>query len=69
MEDPIVAKIKKQFEEKGNPAKIPLMSGKQFFEARLEEEGIYVDNLKIQPYLPWKIFSEAGNCLKENNGR
>ena len=69
MEDPVITKIKKQFDKKGNPAKIPLMNGKQFFEARLEEDGIYVDNLKNQPFLPWKIFSEAINCLKENGGQ
>jgi hypothetical protein len=45
------------------------MSGKQFFEARSETDGVYVDNLKNQPCLPWKIFSEAINCLKENGGQ
>ncbi|MCO5380913.1 MAG: hypothetical protein NHB15_01265 [Methanosarcina barkeri] len=69
MEDPVVSKIKNQFDKKGNPAKIPLMSGKQFFEARSETDGVYVDNLKNQPFLPWKIFSEAINCLKENGGQ
>ncbi|AKB75985.1 Chromosome segregation ATPase [Methanosarcina lacustris Z-7289] len=69
MEDSIVAKIKYQFDTKGNPAKITLMSGKQFFEARAEEDGIYVDNLKNQPFLPWKIFSEAVNFLQENGGQ
>jgi len=69
MEDPVVTKIKKQFDQKGDPAKIPLMNGKQFFEARSEDDGIYVDNLKNQPFLPWKIFSEAINCLKENGGQ
>ena len=69
MEDPVISKIKNQFDKKGNPAKIPLMSGKQFFEARSETDGVYVDNLKNQPFLPWKIFSEAVNCLKENGGR
>src|SRR5665648_859878 len=69
MEDPVVAKIKNKFDEKGSPAKIPLMSGKQFFEARAEEDGIYVDNLKNQPFLPWKIFSEAVNFLQENGGK
>lgn len=64
MEDPVVTKIKKQFDQKGNPAKIPLMNGKLFFEARSEEDGIYVDNLKNQPFLPWKIFSEAINLFE-----
>jgi predicted nucleic acid-binding Zn-ribbon protein len=69
MEDPIVRKIKSQFDKKGNPVKIPLMSGKQFFEARQEKDGIYVDSLKDQPFLPWEVFSEAINCLKENGGK
>ena len=69
MEDPVITKIKNQFDEKGNPAKIPLMNGRNFFEARFEEDGIYVDNLKNQPFLPWKTFSEAINCLKENDGQ
>jgi hypothetical protein len=69
MEDPVISKIKSQFDKKGNPAKIPLMSGKQFFEARSETDGVYVDNLKTQPFLPWEIFSEAVNCIKENGGK
>ena len=69
MEDPVISKIKSQFDKKGNPAKIPLMSGKQFFEARSETDGVYVDNLKNQPFLPWEIFSEAVNCLMENGGK
>jgi myosin heavy subunit len=69
MEDPVISKIKSQFDKKGNPAKIPLMSGKQFFEARSETDGVYVDNLKKEPFLPWKIFSEAVNCIKENRGK
>ena len=69
MEDPVITKIKRNFDIKGNPARIPLMNGKKFFTARLEEEGIYVDNLGNQPFLPWNVFSEAINCLKENYGQ
>lgn len=69
MEDPVIIKIKNQFAEKGKPAKIPLMNGKKFFEARFEEDGIYVDNLGSQPFLPWKIFPEAINCLRDNGGQ
>lgn len=69
MEDPVISKIKNQFDKKGNPAKIPLMSGKQSFEARSEADGVYVDNLKKDPFLPWKIFSESVNCIKENGGK
>jgi hypothetical protein len=69
MEDSIITKIKNQFDKKGNPAKIPLMKGNKFFVARSEEEGIYVDNLGNQPFLPWRVFSEAINCIKENGGQ
>ncbi len=69
MEDPVISKIKSQFDKKGNPAKIPLMSGKQFFEARSETDGVYVDNLKKEPFIPWEIFSEAVNYIKENGGK
>lgn len=69
MEDPIITKIRNKFDKEGNPAKIPLMKGNKSFVARSEEEGIYVDNLGNQPFLPWRIFSEAINCLKENGGK
>ena len=69
MEDPVISRIKNQFDKKGNPAKIPLMSGKQFFEARAENDGIYVDNLKNQPFLPWRAFYETVNFLQKNGGK
>lgn len=69
MEDPVITKIKRSFDIKGSPSKIPLMNGRKNFTARLEEDGIYVDNLGNQPFLPWEAFSEAINCLKENGGQ
>jgi hypothetical protein len=45
------------------------MNGKKIFDARFEEDGIYVDNLGSQPFLPWKIFPEAINCLRDNDGQ
>lgn len=69
MEDPVIIKIKRSFDINGSPAKIPLMNGKKLFTARLAEDGIYVDNLVNQPFLPWEAFSEAINCLKENGGQ
>lgn len=69
MEDSVIMIIKRQFEMKGNPARIPVMKGKKLFTARLEEDGIFVDNLGDQPFLPWKVFTEAINCLKENEGQ
>ena len=69
MEDPVITIIKRHFDIKGNPARIPVMKGKKLFTARLEEDGIYVDNLGDQPFLPWQVFTEAINCLKENGGQ
>jgi len=69
MEDPVITIIKRHFDMKGNPARIPVMKGKKLFTARLEEDGIYVDNLGDQPFLPWQVFTEAINCLKENGGQ
>jgi hypothetical protein len=69
MEDPVITIIKRHFDMKGNPARIPVMKGNRFFTAGLEEDGIYVDNLGDQPFLPWKVFTEAINCLKENGGQ
>lgn len=69
MEDPLILKIKSHFDTEGNPARIPVLNGKKTFTARLEEDGITVDNLGNQPFLPWEVFSQAVNCLKENYGQ
>jgi hypothetical protein len=68
MEDLVISKIEKYFDIKGNPAKILPINGKRFFTARIEEDGIFVDNLGNQSSLPLEIFSEAINYLKENGG-
>ena len=52
----VVNLIKQKFNEKGNPARIPLLKGGNTFEARCTDEGLYVDNLGNSPFLPWSVY-------------
>lgn len=65
----IINIIKNNFDEVGNPAPIPLIKGSNTFRAELSKDGIYVDNLGNQPFLPWKVFLETVSILKANGGR
>jgi hypothetical protein len=64
----VIDAIKRSFREVGNPAMIPLMRGSSFT-ARLSDEGLYVDNLGNNPFLPWSAFEEAVTVLIESGGR
>lgn len=68
----VVAAIKSRFSVSGNPSRIPLLRanrrGNTTFKARLETDGIYVDNLANQPFLPWIVFQEAVDLLIRNGG-
>jgi hypothetical protein len=67
-----VETIKRKFTESGNPAKVPLLKGKKgktAFTATLDDDGIWVDNLGNQPFLPWAAFQEAVCILIRNGGR
>ena len=63
-----VAAIKRKFAETGYPTQIPLLKGDSFT-ADLTDEGIRVDNLGNQPFLPWAVFQEAICVLMRNGGR
>ena len=70
MENSVVKKIAKRFALVGNPAQIPLLRhsqrGKTIFQARLTDEGIYVDNLpEANSLLPWNVFTETVKLLEE----
>jgi hypothetical protein len=65
----IIGMIKNRFVETGNPAQIPLLRGDSSFKAEVSTDGIYVDNLGNQPFLPWSVFIEAVSVLKANGGR
>jgi hypothetical protein len=63
-----VETIKQKFQQKDVPLQIPLEKGNSF-EATMLEEGISVNNLGTQPVLPWRVFEEATNVIKRNEGR
>ncbi len=60
--------IKYKFAEVGNPAQIPNRLG-EVFTATLVEDGVSVDNLGAQPFIPWAAFQEAVCILIQNGGR
>jgi hypothetical protein len=60
--------IQDKFVKTGNPAQVPLLR-RGSFTAILDSNGIYVDNLGNQPFLPWSIFQETVRLLIDNNGR
>ena len=64
----IIETIRKRFRETGSPAKVPKLR-RGPFEAELAPNGIYVDNLGGQPFLPWDVFVEAIAILEKNGGR
>ena len=66
--DYAVEAIRRRFAETGSPTRIPLLRQGEFT-ATLTPEGITVDNLGNQPFLPWAVFKEAINVLVRNNGR
>lgn len=68
-EHDVVSRIKAWFSVTGNPALIPLIKGDKPFEAKLAENGIYVDNLATLPFLPWAVFTETVALLERQGGR
>jgi len=67
--DLLVNRIKEQFQKEGNPAGIPLLKGRKTFQAQLRQDGICVDNLGDQPFLPWAVFTETVVLLRRKGGR
>jgi hypothetical protein len=65
----VIGIIKRRFDKKGNPTQIPLLKGGKSFKAELSTDGIYVDNLGNQPFLPWVVFTETVSLLKRSGGR
>jgi hypothetical protein len=63
-----VEAIKRKFAATGSPARIPkLREGS--FTAEMRQEGIWVDNLGAEPFLPWAAFQEAVCVLIRSGGR
>jgi hypothetical protein len=63
----IIKIIKNKFDDKIE-AKIPLINGNKYFTAKLEEEGINVNNLGGNPFLHWDVFVESVDLLKKLGG-
>ena len=61
--------IRRKFSVTGNPTQVPYIRGIGSFTAELTDNGISVDNLGNQPFLPWVIFQEAICVLIRNGGR
>ena len=64
----VVKAIKSKFQGTGSPANIPMQTGGSFT-AKLTNDGILVDNLGSQSFLPWIVFQEAICVLIRNDGR
>ena len=64
----VVQAIKNKFQETGSPANVPMQTGGTFA-AKLTNDGVLVDNLGNQPFLPWIVFQEAICVLIRNDGR
>jgi len=59
--------IKQKFAGSGRKVQIPLLKGGHFT-AEITEEGIKVDNLGTQSFLPWTVFKEALRLLVRKGG-
>lgn len=63
-----VRRIRSRFEQCGNPTFISLYKDEQILEARLSEDGVFVDNLAEDPFLPWAVFTNAIALMHESGG-
>jgi len=63
-----VTAIREKLRETPGQAKIPKVRGGHFT-AKLAKDGVYVDNLGRQPFLPWAVFREAVWLLMMKGGR
>ena len=59
--------IRRKLEQSGGRAWIPKLTSGTFL-AELQEDGLRVDNLGSQPFLPWAVFEEAVLLLIRNDG-
>jgi hypothetical protein len=65
----IIGTLKRKLIESGGSATIPLQKGGGVFTAMLTESGIVVDNLGLQPKLPWAVFEESVALMTRKKGR
>ena len=65
----VITAIRAKFSEVGSPALIPMSKADRFFKAEVAKEGVYVDNLGENQFLPWAVFTETVALLKQKGGR
>jgi hypothetical protein len=65
---PAIEIIRSKFENCGGSASIPNKKGGSF-KASMTGDGINVDNLGKQPFLPWEVFREAVWVMRLNGGK
>ena len=60
--------LKKLLSDFNGRVLVPKQKGGAFI-AELKTRGIHVDCLGFQGFLPWEVFAETLDLLKENNGK
>lgn len=65
----VIEAIDRKISATNNSVQVPLLRGQGSFTAELTDNGIRVDNLGNQPFLPWVVFQEAVCVLIRNDGR
>ena len=63
-----VEAIKQKFAETGSLRKIPMLK-RGSFTAELTNDGVLVDNLSDEPFLPWATFQEAVCIMIQKSGQ
>jgi hypothetical protein len=61
--------IREKFAQNGSRVEIPLLKGNKPFRAEISPNGVFVDNLGTQPFLPWVVFQEAVSLLIIRGGK
>lgn len=64
-----IERIRDKLSNNGGSAKVPLLRGNKHFNVILLEDGVLVDNLSKESFLPWKVFEKTIDLLNNNNGR
>lgn len=67
-DEDIINLLRQKLEKADNRANIKLLKGGRSFKATISDSGILVDNLAKEPLLPWVVFIETVNLLKQKGG-
>ena len=63
----IIKIIKNKFGDK-NEVKIPLIKNNKYFNAKLVDDGVNVNNLGSSPFLHWDVFVESVDLIEKLGG-